>query len=356
MASSFRTIEIDLALPEYSSVSAASATLEDTIKESDWDRSIVVLNNIQSIEDSMFLPLIDRWINRFPGRLFRMNSDASKSALTLDIQNRLPIFDNKSVYAGQIVIADRVGVCIRVSQGCRPNRIPQSEFLIPIGRIDSCDKIPVTTNAKLKCYIDGGDLFDLNRLVLVCSGSRDSQIFWLKDSTTLVPVQSMATVNELFKEASGIAEKGTYIRGLASNRALVEKTVGKALFSSVMTKKQLSVINTTTLIDDRVVSFFQDPKRFLNGNKKIPVEVGGDTGHTFEHNFVNRRIKKRSSQIEICEMLKKAVEDGASFEDMMYNGRRQRRLIGTAFTSHRWPAVSREDVFDSPLLSEVVNL
>jgi hypothetical protein len=191
--------------------------------------------------------------------------------------------------------------------------------------------------------LDEDSLFDLQDLILL-SGS---QIFWLKDTATLVPIQDKSVLDELYREASQRLDKGTYLRSIAV-------TGSGTCPAAVITRKQLNVIETKALIEDRIISFFSDPNRFVDGNRKhVTTPVNGEI---FENTVINKRTKKNFKQHEISELLRKAVEDGTSFEDMMYNGRRQRRLIGTYLTSHKFPPTAREDLFDSPLLSEVVLL
>jgi len=253
-------------------------------------------------------------------------------------------------------------VTLRIHSGCRPNRIPQSEFLVPVGRLGSTE-IPITNKAKLKCSLDEDTLFDLSDLILISEISTTigefSQIYWLKDSASLVPVPDIETLTELYKEASRALEKGVFIRSLATDFLGIKKAVSPTIFNAIITRKQLNVLTAKSLIEDRVIKFFNDRKKFKNGNKKIlAISRGGDhigvrdgESGVFENALINKKIRKGSTQTDISEMFKKAVEDGTSFEDMMYNGRRQRRLFGTAFTSHRLPVIGREDLFDSPLFS-----
>ena len=344
---SFQTVIIDFASPKFDSVVTATNTLESLVKESDRPRTLLILRNTKNIaSDSFFIPLVDRWIRDFPGRVV-LDSMTPSNTLFLSRLSTREDSSKVEIFYGKIVISETVCISFTISGPCRPNRLPQSDLLFPIGRLSAADAahVPMTLNARLKCTIeDDASLFDLDHLVLVSSSM---QIFWLQDAQTLVPIQNLETLKELCKEVKvGRVEKPTYIRSLAVNCESIRRGMSKTSFNSIVSKKQLGILKTRDLLETKVSKFFESYK------KSTPKVV--DKAN-YENTFVLKQISKMPqpvSQTCICEILAKTAEENLCSYD-----KRQRRLLGTSFNSHRWPLESllnRDTVVDGPLLSEVV--
>ena len=353
---SFQSVVVDFDTPDLCSVVGASNWIESKIKEADKYRTILILRNSKSISnDALFVPLIDRWIRSFPGRVFL---DSQGLSADHPITKRLPVkADPSIVYIGHVLMSDTIHFSFQIRGPCRPNRIPQSEFLFPIGRLQPSDAVhvPMTGNAKLTCLVEDANFFDLDHLLLA-TGPPDMQIFWLADARTLVPVQNLETVKELCREAKVKSfEKPTYLRSLAVNTAAIKKAMPKTSFAAVMSKKQLGAMKTRELLTCHVEKFF--------GNyRKSSVQPAPSKTSNFENTYVLKQLSKLNmkggvNQSDISETLKKTAEEGDSYTELVLQGKRRRRLFGTFYNSHKWPFesnLSRDAIFDGPLLSEVV--
>jgi hypothetical protein len=315
------------------------------------DKILLVLKNTQKVSDKIIIPVLERWSNRFPGRVFLL-PETCDTKLGQLIQNRFPQWDDSVVFSGRILMASSDTfsyIPIKISKGVRPERLPTSEDLFLVCRLEESEiqtaNIPIQ-GLPMKCVL-GDDLISLNNCVVVSGDA--GRIFSIRDlpddRAELLCIQNEQVANQLYFDAVKQVNRGSYIRGLSVGHERVKSQLNNsAVFDALITRKQLNVLRTVELLETRLAGIF---------DKKSSSEMTKST-QNFEHR-THLKATHKTDQSRIYSILKNSVESGTTLEEMIHDNKRIRRIVGTSFNSYRWPNEPVQlQLFDGALLSEVL--
>ena len=309
--------------------------LEDTISHInvDFSKVLLVLSHVDETI-SWVLPLIDSWLDLFPGRVFLEHLPDTDSPLSL----RVPLYSKTTVWRGYLQLSTLVSIYCK--EPIRYDRLPISEDLHVLGSVVDSQLELIPISGKSHCVIDSTDC--LHNLVLISPASdwTKSKLFLLTNGDAIQSIQSPEIFLSLYQTAVAAGKEDTYLRSLAMGP---NGTVTQALLA----KKQLDILNTVALMDSKIKAFFDSPHPSSSTNETAV--------SNFENLVINKQIRKEGiqDQTQIDALLARAAA-GTSFHDMMYKGKRHRRVLGTLWNSHQWPVQPLKLPNDGLLLSEVL--
>ena len=322
------------------------------------------------------LPLVDRWISDYPGRVFvaprqgdgALDNDDERLELMNDedaIRQRLPEGRSNVCWTGSLVIDDEIQGQMMIHNPIKVDRLPKSEFLHVLARVseEQWASIPSNTRWGLHCTIEGLDgCRDINNVVLISPESDgECSLFLLTHAPgkpgkyLMRPIPSLQLFGEVYKAAINDISRTAplqhphYLRSLGLGSERFGRTRVDDL-ETIMTRKQLNVLRSCEKMEQLVFPFFDKYKR-----KFVPDKSSESSN--FENLAVNKRIRKlgSASQSDINEIFRSISAEDGTIEDHVYSGKRFRRLLGTSYSSHKW--VSQPTSIapaDAPLASEVI--
>jgi hypothetical protein len=360
---------VRVSLSEFPTIQQCREKVDDL----DKSKSLIVVSELAS-HGKYVLPLIDRWLKQFPGRVFvdaprDINDENDGNALNLMdqesiIRERLPEYRSDVCWSGTLVL-DRSSAHIPLSilNPTKFDRLPQSEnlFILARGCERQWDSIPASTNRAVTCVVNSSDAAGLDHSILISpSLDGDCLLFLMtlapkqtrkfEREFLLRPIPNPTLFSEMYKSAVSevsrvsLLQQPTYIRALA----LGTDKLGKDQRDTIMTRKQLNVYRTVEKIEECIFPFF--------ATYQPPASKGESSGKNFESSLILKRMQKRPlSQESINKVFVKLSAETESWEDNVYMKKRFRRLFGTSFNSHKWecPASAGPSI-DGPLASEVI--
>ena len=324
----------------------------------DRERFFITLRNWHDISDEYYLPLIDRWLkDSFAGRVFLEEKADRVTELGQLIKDRISPKDPKICWRGLLYYSEKGCAPISILNPVRPDRIPVSEKLFSLGSVtdEQISEIGMSSGKPVGCEIDES-LIELNNMVIISMSESDTRLYLLQrigSRYTLHPVQSPSTFSEVYKSAVetvgrlGRIDKATYLRALTVSK----DKIGSANFSVIETKKHLNVLRTIERVRETIFPFFEELKSEKKSTEK-------DENFNFENSFINKKINKMTeiNQTKINELLKQQAS-ATSVEEMVYSGKRFRRLVGTHYHSHKYTrgkVISNDQLVEGLLASEYI--
>ena len=371
------TTGLKVCLSEFPSIQEC----REYVDKNDRDRKGFLTLSDCGAQGRYMLPLIDRWISEFPGRVFvdpiHLSADAEgQDDLELMnednlIRERLPEARADVCWRGCLVLGDQ-STDAMIFNPVKFDRLPRSESLFVLARVteEQWASIPSSTNRAVHCVIRVPAVWpDLTNTVLIAPQENDCCLFLMTQAPKhkyapklrgtekeflLRPIPAPSLFRDIHKAAidditrTAHLQQPHYLRALGMGTERFGRTHADTL-ETIMTRKQLNVMRTLEKIETKIVPFFESYKRTSS-------EPQGDTN--FENGTVMKRMKKlgaKASQESINNIFQTLSQEAGSLEDHVYAGKRFRRLMGTSYNSHKW--VHMPFLFqpvDAPLESEVV--
>lgn len=356
--------ELTIDLSTFPSVAAC----RDYVATVDLSRHFLSLANVAEkvSQDQYFTLLIDQWLSMMPGRVF-----AQEKAPTLNIEpkarlvtERLTIVEPKVCWAGSLRYPGDKCSGMKIFNPVRPDRLPLSESLYILGSVndDQLENIVISGGRPVLCAVDESFIiFDKMVIISPSSDGSDCRLYLLVCLRTgeygMHAIQSPATFLSVYKSAidavskAGLMDRPSYLRAIAvGGYAKIAQAGGESSLDAILTKKQFNVMKTISRMDATVLPFFEKLKR------KKKVEDKDESNHNFENTTVNKRINKirKCSQKDINGVFKQQAS-ASSLEEIVYSGKRFRRLLGTTYNSHRLGqgrAISKDQLSEGMLASE----
>ena len=340
-----KEVVVDFKRAEFPTIQDVRKYVETKV---DSSKSCLVLSNLT--DDEFLLPLIDMWLSQFPGRLFRSSTAGNLPQVLLD---RVPEKEPKTCWSGNLFYSNEKWTKGKIMNPVKPDRVPLSENLFILGSLSDEQKmhVPVSSGRTITCVV--ADTFlDFDNSLVIAPSEQDTRLYFMtavkrnEDSVTyqLCSIQSPSVFASVYKAA--LAEPAPlqhahYLRAIG---------MGHGAPSAVLVKKQLNVMTTVARMQETIFPFFA-------GRKPSKRKSTTDDAN-FENSVVNKRVNKLGKtycQKDIDNIFRQLSQETGTLEDVVYAGKRYRRLLGTSFNSHKWPLppIHVQSV-DAPLLSEVV--
>jgi hypothetical protein len=344
----------------------------------DKSKSFLVLHDL-AVHGKYLLPLIERWLNEFPGRVFIDKAPVTQDKANYDdiellneehiIRKRLPEFKADLCWSGALLVDTTRSTKIHIMNPVKPDRLPQTEFLFVLAQVSEShwESIPSSTNRALHCVVEAeAGSPSLNHCVIIApSRDGDCSLYMMTEAPVaargkpkrpltanqkeylLRPIPSPSLFNEMYK--STITDVARHSPQFLRSLAVGLRKLHKDQADIITTRKHLNVYRTLEKIEESIFPFF--------ATLGPPSEKSTEYAGNFENTAVVKRMnaKKRITQEGINKIFEKLSTDAGSVEDHVYEKKRFRRLFGTSYNSHKWehPAVSQQSV-DGPLASEVI--
>jgi hypothetical protein len=364
MTTSIKELKIDLLA--FSSVEAC----RNFVVTVDVSRHFLSLANVAEkvSQDQYFMLLIDQWLSMMPGRVFieenapTVNTEPKAQLLT----ERLSIIKPKVCWAGTLRYSGDKYTGMKIFNPVRPDRLPLSDSLYILGSVNEnqLENIVISGGKPVLCAVDESlVIFDKMVIISPSSDGSDCRMYLLVCLRTgeygMHAIQSPSTFLSVYKSAidavskAALMDRQSYLRAIAvGGHAKIAKAGGESSLDAILTKKQFNVMKTVSRMDETVLPFFEKLKRA----KKV--EDKDESNQNFENTIVNKRINKirKCSQKDINGVFKQQA-GASSLEEMVYSGKRFRRLLGTTYNSHRLGhgrAISKDQLSEGVLASEYV--
>ena len=347
-------------------------------EKADKSKSFLVLQDL-AVHGKYLLPLIERWLSDFPGRVFIDDATVTQGNENEDdieilneeniIRKRLPEFKADLCWSGTILVDKTRSTKIHIMNPVKPDRLPQSEFLFVLAQASESQwaSIPSSTNRALHCVVEtepGSNSLNHSIIIAPCTdgdcslymmtetppatrGKSKRQLLPNEKEYLLRPIPSPSLFNEMYKSTiTDVARHSPhFLRSLAVGLNKLQKDQA----DTILTRKHLNVYKTLERIEESILPFFAT----FSPKTENAIESAGN----YENAAVLKRMnaKKRITQEGINKVFEKLSTDAGSIEDHVYEKKRFRRLFGTSYNSHKWehPAVTHQSV-DGPLASEVI--
>jgi len=365
------------------SFSAFSSIQEcrEYVDKNDRDRKgFLTLSNCGA-QGRYVLPLVDRWLTEFPGRVFvepSPQTDSKEDEDDLELMNedtlireRLPEARADVCWRGSLVLGDQSTEAM-IFNPVKYDRLPRSENLFVLSRVteEQWSSIPSSTNRAVHCVIRVPVIWpDLTNTVLIAPQENDCSLFLMTEAPRhkaspklragekeflLRPIPAPSLFRDIHKAAiadvtrTAPLQQPHYLRALGLGSERFGRTHADTL-ETIMTRKQLNVLRTVEKIEAKIFPFFETYKRSFS---EPPNESNFESGTILKK---LRKIGPNASQDPINKIFQTMSQMAGSLEDHVYAGKRFRRLFGTSFNSHKWVhAPTSFQPVDAPLVSEVV--
>jgi hypothetical protein len=365
--------EVKVDISAFDSIQAARLFVE----ELDHRKVYLNISGIASGDENFCLALIDRWTRQLPGRVFlshqfRDSADTSAGKL---LKERLPEGRPQICWSGKLIYAKDRWTGLEILSPSNPDRLPVSDELHILCALndDQLKSLQLSSVRPPRCVIEDALLNFDNYLVISPGADRsDCRLFFMTlkgnqkthsgEEYTLHPVSSPSFFAQMYRSVierpkrGQLLEKPFMLRTQAVGTELLLKSMDEQALATVRTRKQLNVMKAVSAFEDKVLPFFATLK---TGVKDTSIQDGKNLN--FENILANKRINKlavgRCDQSAVNHILKQLREETGSVEDAVYSGKRFRRLLGTSFSSHKWPfppLLGRDQLVAGAQLSEVL--